>query len=145
MPRFRVPNASLIASADLPILPFLAPRVFAESAIPRRSRQHRRRSDATPEKEKGTAKHVEGGTRVQPRDGKPETRKATGTTCRKQPMHDASATGFLQTSGYWMRGTGHSASVNRLYAEISTFTRQHARSYATIASNNQSIPKKVKR
>ncbi|CAN9266099.1 unnamed protein product [Alternaria alternata] len=144
MPRFRVPNASLIASADLSILPFLAPRVFAESAIPRRSRQHRRRSDATPEKEKGTAKHVEGGTRVQPRDGKPETRKATGTTCRKQPMHDASATGFLQTSGYWMRGTGHSASVNRLYAEISTFTRQHARSYATIASNNQSIPKKVK-
>jgi hypothetical protein len=37
MPRVRVPNASFIASADFPVLPFLAPRVFAESPILRRS------------------------------------------------------------------------------------------------------------
>ncbi|KAG9190669.1 hypothetical protein G6011_08757 [Alternaria panax] len=137
MPRFRVPNASLVASADLPILPFLAPRAFAESALSRRSSQHHRRSDATQEKEKKIAKYVEQGTRIHREDGLPEARPVAGTSCRKQRTQDAFATGRPHTSGHWRKGTDRSASVNCLYAEISAFTRQHARSYATTASNNQ--------
>ncbi|KAF2256274.1 hypothetical protein BU26DRAFT_513107 [Trematosphaeria pertusa] len=39
MPRACLPNARCFTSAELPVLPFLAPRVFAESPFPRASSQ----------------------------------------------------------------------------------------------------------
>ncbi|KAF1939780.1 hypothetical protein EJ02DRAFT_247085 [Clathrospora elynae] len=63
MPRVRLPNARLVASADLPLLPFLAPRVFAESPIPKRSIVQNGKSDGA-QKEKETVAACIGGSRT---------------------------------------------------------------------------------
>lgn len=58
-------------------------------------------------------------------------------TCRKRSTQDAPPAGLLRTSGHWNKRTNGPVSVNRLYADISTFTRQYARSYVTTTSSNQ--------
>lgn len=117
MPRVRVPNASLIASADLPILPFLAPRVFAESPITRRSGPQNGRGDAAQKEKKKTSGCLQGPKRIESAD---ETR------------------GIQQKPGRWQKEWNRPNLVNHLYADISTFARQHARSYATTTSGKRS-------
>jgi pentatricopeptide repeat protein len=129
MPRVRIPNASLIASADLSILPFLAPRVFAESPISRRSREVGRHDGVQKEKEKT-------GTRVE-ESGEAQARAGVHDTCQKRATVSGQQKGFpaglTRTASRW-RGSTRPTFVNRLCADISAFASQHVRSYATTAS-----------
>jgi pentatricopeptide repeat protein len=122
MPRARIPNASLIASGEFAILPFLAPRVFAESPIWRRSnQQHGKRVRIQKEKE------------VAVNGQKERDSKRTATPHRN--------------SGYFGRTVGLSqpfpspwttpnnlpklTSAELHCADISAFARQSARNYST--------------
>ncbi|EMD97687.1 hypothetical protein COCC4DRAFT_201169 [Bipolaris maydis ATCC 48331] len=135
MPRVRVPNASFIASADLPVLLFLAPRAFAESPIPGSTRTHNQRGNAA-QKEKQALfalpkclRRIDGVGEA----GKPQL-KSDSTCCQHLRQRKLDA-GLLQMPTLWRRESHHQSPINFLYAEISTFARQHARAYATTASH----------
>jgi pentatricopeptide repeat protein len=137
MPRARVPNASLIASAESPLLPLLAPRVFAESPLPNSSY-----------KRHGTAKRIQH-ERVdfcrdenKLRGGQTET---TGTTTCTRPGHNgqnAGGGGLLQGARPRWRPSMTAMTPNGIeirYAEIFAFSRRIVRSYST----DGATPRKV--
>jgi pentatricopeptide repeat protein len=137
MPRVRIPNASLIASADFPILPFLAPRVFAESPVKRRSRRDGRHDGVQKEKEK-TAAGMEKLSNTQDEHGVQDTCQKRGTSYGEQRRPEGFTAGLLQASA-----SPRLTSVNRLYADIYTLARQHVRSYATTAPTVRRIPGRI--
>jgi pentatricopeptide repeat protein len=129
MPRARVPNASFIASAELPFLPFLAPRVFTESGLSRRTNRKHGKNEGTQkekvdshyEKPKLRGKHV--GLSLNAQCDRP-LRQRTGN----------SAGGLLKTAqSRWTSSNSKFAptSAERCYADISSFARQFVRSYRT--------------
>jgi pentatricopeptide repeat protein len=133
MPRVRVPNASFIASADFPVLPFLAPRVFAESPILRRSdRNDGKRYGA--QKEEETAGRDERGMR--------DAFTASATGCRiwkdsqcSLQRHASASSASIMLHTARPRCTALDArsptAVEHCYSNISAFARQHVRSYRT--------------
>jgi len=136
MPRVRIPNASLIASAELVSLPFLAPRVFAESRIASRNG----RSDAIQKEEEKRATRIGKlsipGYEHDIQQVRPEPR----TPLSRQSRQDGCFTaGLLQTFSYQQNEDNAWNPVNRLYSEISTLARQHVRSYATTTSHHHSV------
>ncbi|EOA92309.1 hypothetical protein ACJQWK_03304 [Exserohilum turcicum] len=143
MPRVRVPNASFIASADLPILPFLAPRVFAESLIPGRNRPHNARGDAAQKEKQSPFGLSEASGRIGDAEKNHQLRHQSGSKCRQHLRQKDLAAGSLQTLGYWQKESNHPHPVNWLYSEISSFARQHARTYATTTPSHSNAPTKT--
>jgi pentatricopeptide repeat protein len=139
MPRARVPYASFIASAEYPVLPFLAPRVFAESLIA--SRRHRPHGNNTRD-QKEEAKTIGG------RDGLravgigfANKREPGGNATCFSPQRNVSNTagGLLQTPRPQWKSTGThvQSTVELCYAGISTFARQQIRSYRTTGAKHR--------
>ncbi|KAF2035338.1 hypothetical protein EK21DRAFT_53881 [Setomelanomma holmii] len=122
MPPARISNASFIASAEFPILPFLAPRIFAESPIRRRSdRYNEQRRGIQKEKEKEDNENV---------DLRAASELASRSTYCNSPRHrcqgPGTAGGLLQmTAPPWKSPVKTQASnpAAVLYAEISGFAR----------------------
>ncbi|USP76755.1 hypothetical protein yc1106_04029 [Curvularia clavata] len=141
MPRVRVPNASFVASADLPILPFLAPRAFVQSPIPGTNRLRNARVDAAQEEN-----HIFVGSLRQQRkivgadDAREAQSESRSTCCQQFSQRKKPDAGLLQTHSRGQRELLSVNTVNWLYADISTFARKHARSYATAASSLPSEP-----
>ncbi|OAL48829.1 hypothetical protein IQ07DRAFT_655493 [Pyrenochaeta sp. DS3sAY3a] len=123
MPRVRVPNPALIARADCPVLPFLLPRVIAESRI------HRDVHHAT-EKETDTALAGHG--------------TLAPTLSRTKPHNNHSR----HVSGSASHRKPPTTPVGLLYADISSFARQHIRAFSTATSpketNNRTKPSQSK-
>jgi pentatricopeptide repeat protein len=148
MPRARVPHASFIASAELPILPFLAPRVFAQSPIPRRNDQQYGKKQRTQKEEANTT-------------GRNDELRAvrTGPAIKRKPWGDATcafsqrkventAGGLLPTTHSRWRSSGstHASSlVDLRYADISTFARQYIRSYRAVGIRPRRVASQAKR
>ncbi|KAJ4378208.1 hypothetical protein N0V86_005908 [Didymella sp. IMI 355093] len=121
MPRARVPSACLTAGADTLILPWLAPRAFAESLVTRR----RERRDG---KSKSARKEE-----VQHRHGQIITfSDATFLPCRSQapPTYEQHRQASLSTGASCRTPTR--SSLDLRYADISSFARRHTRGYATV-------------
>jgi pentatricopeptide repeat protein len=134
MPRARVPNASFLASAESPVLPFLAPRVFTESSTSRRSHGH-----------KGKVKRVQEEKRL--RTGQTESITSTAlrddTACTgSQHNGQNAAGGLLQAARPQWRHLGSCitpSGIETRYTEIFAFARRFVRSYRTGEAN----PRKV--
>jgi pentatricopeptide repeat protein len=147
MPRARVPNASFFASADSLCLPFLAPRVFAESPIRSRSNQHHGSHTRT-QKEKET---VDGSWRYTRQSDM--TSKVSGPwqnseqhLCSHIPVDAAGA--LLKTFGtQWKFPTSKhlGTSAGLRYADISTFARRHIRHYSNGMPIARRVTSRVKR
>lgn len=103
MPRARIPSACLTASAESLILPWLAPRAFAESPVLGR-RERRDGSSNAPRKEQ--TQHNDGRVIAQRR----QPSSPNGASCR----------------------TPTRCSLDLRYADIASFTRRCTRSYATV-------------
>ena len=139
MPRVRVPHASFNASADLPILPFLAPRVFAESPISRRNHSQHVKSDRVSAEEEKASACRNSIDSVTCKFEAQDSRWRYGPSSSLPRRHDGPAAGLrlphitrLQCNS-GQNGT-QSRHIHHLYADISSFARQHARSYATDSS-----------
>ncbi|KAL6707978.1 hypothetical protein ACN47E_003652 [Coniothyrium glycines] len=127
MPPARLPNASLFASADLSLLPLLAPRVFADPRISRSGHQYARTQRSAKEAEKTGSGRAKSITASQASRWTQET-----VYC----LHDAqkSAAGLLQapSTKNTLRSTRQpSSGVNATYAAIFTYAKAHVRSYFT--------------
>ncbi|KAJ4986492.1 Protein Rf1, mitochondrial [Stagonosporopsis vannaccii] len=122
MPRARIPSASLVASADALILPWLAPRAFVESPVSRRRlRRDGRSSPTQEEKEARAIADADQGSRCLRTRTKSSSPRASqlstiGTACRVSA------------------GTRAPHSIDRRYIDIASFAHQHARGYATSAT-----------
>ncbi|KAF1839265.1 hypothetical protein BDW02DRAFT_564251 [Decorospora gaudefroyi] len=143
MPRVRAPNACLIASVDAPVLPFLAPRVFAESPVRSRGRPDDGKNDGM-QKEKEKEKEKRTIPMKGPRPGNAQiTCQISRPLFCEQRRQDGFAAGLLPTSSQRWKDCDRSSFVNRLYIDISSFARQHARSYATTASADRSLERNI--
>jgi pentatricopeptide repeat protein len=127
MPRTRIP----IASAESPILPFLAPRVFTESPIRRSHDRYGKKRIIQQEKEKV---NIYGeGLRVQQTGSTTKDTSRGDTTCPK-PLHNGrnTAGGLLQQARVHLRpsiNTVKPDSVATRYSDIFAFARRFIRSY----------------
>jgi pentatricopeptide repeat protein len=135
MPRARVPYASSLASAEFPVLPFLAPRVFAESPIARRNNRHHGNNSRTQKEEANTAgdNHDLKTVRAVPAIIGSLWGDATGAVSRRKDFDTAG--GLLHTARLRWRATGSMpvlSSVDLRYADIYTFAHQYTRSYRTV-------------
>jgi hypothetical protein len=137
MPRARISHASFIAGAESPLLPFLAPRAFAESPVLRRSGRHNGKSNGA-QKEEETVGGDTSSLRTT-HTAFSNTRHAwRNPQC--PPLRHASegpASALLHTA--IPRSTRPPSALDLCYANISAFARQHIRSYSS-ASN---APRKV--
>lgn len=140
MPRVRVPHASFIASADLSILPFLAPRAFAQSPVPGRVRPHNARANAAEKEEQFPSRPSRQTRRITGIDGAQGVQPEAGSACCQPFSQRKPDAGLLQTPTRRQKDLYRLSAVDCLYADISTFARQHARSYATSVSNLPSAP-----
>ncbi|KAF2625404.1 hypothetical protein BU25DRAFT_346175 [Macroventuria anomochaeta] len=129
MPQARIPNASLTASADALILPWLAPRAFAESPVLRRCQRRDGRSTSA-QKEQAAIAH-----------GKTVRATDDGNSCR--PSHRrpkasqlSQPSTFTGASCRTPTRTRASAALALRYVDIASFAHQHARSYATSADSS---------
>ncbi|KAE8825867.1 hypothetical protein HRS9139_08977 [Pyrenophora teres f. teres] len=126
MPRVRVPNASLIASADLVSLPFLAPRVFVAS----RTASRKGSSDAVQKEEEAKATCT-GKLPISGRNGAQDIHREPRTRHHHRARQEGFAAGLSQRSSYQQNHINAWNLVNYLYSDIFTWARQHVRSYAT--------------
>ncbi|EUC34453.1 hypothetical protein COCCADRAFT_93463 [Bipolaris zeicola 26-R-13] len=136
MPRVRVPNASFIASADLPVLPFLAPRAFAESLILGSTRPHNQRGNAAQKEKQASFGLPKCSRRIDGIGEAGEVQLKSDSTCGQHLRQRKLDAGLLQMPTLWWRESHHLSPIKFLHAEISTLTRQHARAYATTASHS---------
>ncbi|KAH6031246.1 hypothetical protein HBI82_047110 [Parastagonospora nodorum] len=132
MPRARVPNASFIASAELPLLPFLAPRVFTEPLLSRRSERPNGKS-SRPQKEKAEVGKLNYG--LKENDNRLPPKRGSDTLCTSTQCGNGSTAGgllgFVLSRPASSNSTFSPASVERRYAEISSFARQFVRGYSS--------------
>jgi pentatricopeptide repeat protein len=145
MPRARVPNASLLASAEFPVLPFLAPRVFAESRAIRKSCGHNG-IHVRPPKEKTENKQDNAG--VKAGSGEPGMKAWGASTCPSlRCKAQRPAGGLLQTAHSRWRPTSNSypaTSIESRYADIASFTHRSIRGYRiSRVSSGRQPPAKV--
>jgi hypothetical protein len=132
MPRARIPNASLIASADALILPWLAPRAFADSPALRRRQRHNGKTNAA-QKERAPIGDGHGSIRdghCAPKNDSPPRQSTTR------------AAELLQSSRRVSTRTLASSSLDLRYADIASFAHQRARGYATSAQSSSQAPTK---
>jgi len=120
------PNAAFIASAEAPILSFLAPSIFAASSRGKKRGSRHGKSNAV-QKEAGEA------------DGTKYTleRKAFATRASCSHRNRSSDPCLHQALATRPRAPYDSASVCHLYADIFSIARRQARSYATA---RESVP-----
>jgi hypothetical protein len=130
MPRVRVPNASFIASAELPVLPFLAPRAFVESSIARRNGRRNARPKINPKEQENGGECSFGSKRARTES---VIKACAPTTCASGRYQDRSMAGGLLRSAHMSRDSARGAfpasSVELRYADIATFAHQFTRSY----------------
>ncbi|KAF1850043.1 uncharacterized protein K460DRAFT_244801, partial [Cucurbitaria berberidis CBS 394.84] len=145
MPRVSAPHASFIASADLPILPFLAPRVFAESLISRRSQSQHGKSGRAQEEEEKTAAYDKNIIESIPhRFEVRDSRWSYTLNSSLGPQHQGTAAGLpllgktRPQCSYGTNGT-QSHRVQHIYADISFFARQHLRRFSTAEPSNRQV------
>ena len=119
-----MPRAHLIASADALVLPWLAPRAFAEAPVLRRRERCDGRSNPV---QKEQAAIYNGRTIATADDGSSRLpRQArTRSTRLSQPSSPVGTFGRPATR------TRASTSLGLRYADIASFAHRHARSYAT--------------
>ena len=125
MPRARVPSASLIASADALILPWLAPRALAQSPVLKRRQRRDGGNHAAQEQAAGHSRATvaaDQGPCCPQWQPSPSTRSSrpwssTGASCRTRTR------------------TRAPAPLDLRYADIASFAHRHARSYATSADS----------
>lgn len=130
MPRARLSDASFIASGEYPLLPFLAPRVFAKSPIPKRTVGRNGKQTRT-QKEKEEISLSGHGSSAN-RNGLVERPCAAVCTLRGEGI---AAGGLLRKSRARWTHTGadmHPDSIERRYADIFAFVRCPARGYRTL-------------
>ncbi|KAH7094808.1 hypothetical protein FB567DRAFT_13844 [Paraphoma chrysanthemicola] len=134
MPRARIRNARFIASAESPLLPFLAPRVFAESPIQHKCRRHGEERCTSQAKEEGKC-----GTASAMRPKSFETTPWRNTFCtRARHQNVGSAHGLLLTNTLRSRPfktlrAQHPAASR--YADISSFAREHLRERPSVSAS----------
>ncbi|CAO2658851.1 Nn.00g065740.m01.CDS01 [Neocucurbitaria sp. VM-36] len=140
MPRVRLPHASFIASAESPLLPFLAPRLFAESPIPRKSQApHGKRERVQEEVEKADTYKKRLNSASQS-FGTQDSRRSHGSSSPLRQLQDErSAAGLhllqmTRPQNICAKKSTPSRPIDHLYADISSYARQHARAYTTAAS-----------
>jgi pentatricopeptide repeat protein len=127
MPRTRIPNVS----AESPILPFLAPRVFAESPI---SRSHDRNGKSRRiQQEKDTLCRNELELRAGQTGSTTKDASWGNTTCTR-PLHNGQNTagGLLQQARIQWRPCSSTLKPNTFetrYSDVFLFTRQFIRNY----------------
>lgn len=136
MPRVRLPNASLIASADPPFLHFLAPRVFAEPPIVARSRRRNGKNDGAQEEKKTVATSQDVPRTTHSKNGLQSSQRSYDARSCLKKVQQSTAAGLLRTCPFPVMRSGapktsKPTSVDRIYADISSVARQHIRSYAT--------------
>jgi len=133
MPRASLPNARFLATADSPLLPFLAPRLFADAPIPGRSR---RRDGRTTQEVQETEKNDRGSRYDGTGPRESDSKDAGWTSGRRLKLAlDRSVGGLLQASSPAMGSTNtlHSrTSLDLRYADIFSFARQQLRSYSAV-------------
>jgi pentatricopeptide repeat protein len=146
MPRARIPNASLIASAEFPVLPFLAPRVFAESCALRKSYQQNGKQARLFKEEVNSERDNVGVNAVAVK----ATITAWGAlTCASLRCKNGHPVGGLLQSAHsrWRPSSGRfpAASIESRYAEIAAFTHQSTRGYRTsrAGARRNTSPKKA--
>jgi pentatricopeptide repeat protein len=131
MPRACLPNARFLATADSPLLPLLAPRVFADAPFPGRTKQQ----DGRTTQKVQEAEKNDGGTE----DTVIVSRNLNGGDARRRGGYrlkltrGKSANGFLQASSSPAVTTNTRISrtpVQLRYADIFSFARQQLRSYS---------------
>ena len=133
MPHARISNASLIASADALILPWLAPRAFAAAPALRRRERHNARSTSV-QKEHVEVVRGEALATADEGSSRRQWQARTRTTQPSQPSSPAVTLGKPPTR------TRAPTSLRLRYADIATFARQHTRSYTTsVDSNSQAL------
>ncbi|KAH8730260.1 hypothetical protein GQ44DRAFT_768651 [Phaeosphaeriaceae sp. PMI808] len=149
MPQARIPNASFIAGAELPILPFLAPRAFVESFLPSQSHEHHGRLCRT-QKEKETADKE--GHRLRSSSAGFAFKGTAGNlaTPAQSPLipKDTTRGRLLRTvRPPWIssRSAHIPESVRLSYADIFTFGHQHLRSYSTTRPIARGVKSRQKR
>lgn len=114
MPRVRIPNASLIASADFPILPFLAPRAFADYRTSSRSQASGGKHNVSNKKQEKQSSRLSESSR-------PENTVYSNAPLINRPVDTrtySTCHGLVPKSG-----TRHG--VGMIYAGISSFARQY--------------------
>ncbi|KAF2185632.1 hypothetical protein K469DRAFT_707861 [Zopfia rhizophila CBS 207.26] len=123
MPRTPIPNARCLASTDSPLLPFLAPRVFAESLF----RRHSSTWSGQPARmQKEEAKETLGRNVKDTRGGNYNGGfGSTGTRCAKRNVPDWYPNFVPKSSG----------SLGSRFADISSFVRNQSRGFATKLAN----------
>jgi pentatricopeptide repeat protein len=142
MPQARVPHASFIASAESLILPFLAPRAFAESPIARRNRRPHGNNTREEKEEAKTKKRNDELRPVRIGSASKEEYWINATCIGSQRNGSDTAGGLLHTPRPRWKPAGSTQAqspVGLRYADISTFTRQHTRSYLTIGVKSRWI------
>ncbi|KAF1926024.1 uncharacterized protein M421DRAFT_423029 [Didymella exigua CBS 183.55] len=117
MPRARLSSASLTAGADALLLPWLAPRAFAEPPV---SRTRERRDGGSNPAQKEQAQHSRG----------PTMRNTPVSLSHRQPFSSTARRSPSSSNGASCRATPR-CSLDRRYADIASFARRHARTYAT--------------
>lgn len=124
MPRARIPDASLVASTDALILPWLAPRAFAESPVLRRRQQRNGRSN-TAQNDQAVFGHRSTISADDYGSSCPQWRPRTRTSPLSHPASSR---------------TRASPSLDLRYADIASFAHRHARGYATSAQSFDQAP-----
>lgn len=134
MPRARVPSASITASSDALILPWLAPRALAESPVLRRRQRRGEHSDLA-QKEKDD---IDLKNKIETPDAqcsRPQWQSELATAQTSQPPRSNGASSRVPSRNH------ASAALKIRYADIASFARRQARGYTSVAaSSDQSIP-----
>ncbi|PSN63903.1 hypothetical protein BS50DRAFT_576527 [Corynespora cassiicola Philippines] len=135
MPRASVPNGRFLATADSPILPFLAPRVFAESPIQRKS-PHRDGPVTQSKRRHQECKESQAVDKIRCRNSAcqngPSGSAMLGAShpSKTVHLHQASTLGHSSSNRPYRKELKLSP-VDLRYLDISMFARQQSRCYAT--------------
>ncbi|KAF2635092.1 hypothetical protein P280DRAFT_474009 [Massarina eburnea CBS 473.64] len=133
MPRACVPNARFLAHADSPLLPFLAPRVFAEASFLRKTDGERTQKEKETETERGGGR----GGKIVGCAGRFEGRPQGWSGAFRPGFTQGHAQSPLSvTSKEMLLSKPSGANVLRSamdmrYADISSIARRQLRSYST--------------
>lgn len=137
MPRVCIPNATLIANADLPILPFLAPRVYRDVSVTRGPRTRNGRRHGI--QKQGTAEEPRA-KQIRASHGEIEARRHGWTRGASSSLPPAHTSSSAVTPHKFLRvDTRSRSSVDCLYADISIVGRQQIRNHSTAASATRPI------
>lgn len=141
MPRVRISNASLVASADCPILPFLAPSVFAASSYSQQRHQQQQHGGCDraqkEEREKLSSRGHAAKSCPQKIDARPRQVASSLRQHHALRGNDASLPSRATILGDVRRRTTPSSVASASYTAIASYFKPYARSLSTDSRDDE--------